>query len=185
MSAERLAEENARLIRRERLDLAPTKVLGLFVVGSVARRWGIRVTLSRTPGGGVTSRVTIPAALMLLMSPFTAPDERERAMENSSRSDGHGRTAAGAKVPLPEPRTALPAAASRPRTEPAVPRWAEPAAARPEPRPARPPRAPPARGRAAAGHRRAATARPRRPDARLWPLLGLFLRPFLRPFLRH
>ncbi|WP_329136858.1 HAMP domain-containing protein [Streptomyces sp. NBC_01476] len=133
MSAERLAEENARLIRRERLDLAPTKVLGLFVVGSVARRWGIRVTLSRTPGGGVTSRVTIPAALMLLMSPFTAPDERERAMENSSRSDGHGRTAAGAKVPLPEPRTALPAAASRPRTEPAVPRWAEPAAARPEP----------------------------------------------------
>lgn len=50
MSAERLAEENARLVRRERLDLVPTKVLGLFVVGSLARHLGLRVTLSRTPG---------------------------------------------------------------------------------------------------------------------------------------
>ncbi|MEY9940810.1 ATP-binding protein [Streptacidiphilus sp. MAP5-3] len=61
MSSERLAEENARLVRRERLDLAPTRVLGLFVVGALARRWGIQVTLTRTPGGGVTSRVAIPA----------------------------------------------------------------------------------------------------------------------------
>jgi signal transduction histidine kinase len=69
MSAERLAEENARLVRRERLDLVPTKVLGLFVVGSLARRWGVSVTLSRTPGGGVTSRVAIPSALLLMLSP--------------------------------------------------------------------------------------------------------------------
>ena len=40
MTAERLAEENARLTRRERLDLAPTEVLGLFVVGRLARRHG-------------------------------------------------------------------------------------------------------------------------------------------------
>ncbi|MDX3225977.1 HAMP domain-containing protein [Streptomyces sp. ME19-01-6] len=70
MSAERLDEENARLVRRERLDLVPSKVLGLFVVGSLARRWGIRVTLSRTPGGGVTGSVWIPAALMLTVSPL-------------------------------------------------------------------------------------------------------------------
>jgi anti-sigma regulatory factor (Ser/Thr protein kinase) len=69
MSAERLAEENARLIRRERLDLVPTKVLGLFVVGILARRWGVEVVLDRTPGGGVTSRVVIPSSLLLLMSP--------------------------------------------------------------------------------------------------------------------
>ena len=47
---ERLAEENARLTRRERLDLAPTEVLGLFVVGRLARRHGIEVTLTDTPG---------------------------------------------------------------------------------------------------------------------------------------
>ncbi|PAZ14852.1 ATP-binding protein [Streptomyces sp. SA15] len=69
MNVERLAEENARLVRRERLDVVPTKVLGLFVVGSLARRWGVRVTLTRTPGGGVTGTVWIPAALLLTMSP--------------------------------------------------------------------------------------------------------------------
>ncbi|MFG2006911.1 ATP-binding protein [Spirillospora sp. NPDC048911] len=69
MNADRLAEENARLIRRERLDLVPTKVLGLFVIGTLARRSGIRVTLSRTPGGGITSTVWIPAALLLTMDP--------------------------------------------------------------------------------------------------------------------
>ncbi|MFD4558731.1 ATP-binding protein, partial [Streptomyces sp. NPDC058469] len=68
MSADRIAEENARLIRRERLDLVPTKVLGLFVVGTLARRWDIDVTLARTPGGGVTAEITIPATLLLRMS---------------------------------------------------------------------------------------------------------------------
>lgn len=96
MSAERLAEENARLIRRERLDLVPTKVLGLFVVGSLARRWGVRVTLTRTPGGGVTSQVLIPSSLLLLMSPF--------APAGSYEERGGGRTSP-AKVPLPERRT--------------------------------------------------------------------------------
>ena len=62
MSAERLAEENARLIRRERLDLVPTKVLGLFVVGSLARRWGIRVTLTRTPAAVSPPRSPSPPA---------------------------------------------------------------------------------------------------------------------------
>ncbi|ANS68737.1 sensor-like histidine kinase [Streptomyces lincolnensis] len=69
MSAERLAEENARLIRRERLDVVPTKVLGLFVVGTLARRWEVGVTLSRTPGGGLTAEVAIPSSLLLTMSP--------------------------------------------------------------------------------------------------------------------
>ncbi|MGW1778143.1 ATP-binding protein [Streptomyces sp. NPDC002143] len=68
MSVERLAEENARLVRRERLDLVPTKVLGLFVVGALARRWDVDVTLSRTPGGGVTAEVLIPSTLLLTMS---------------------------------------------------------------------------------------------------------------------
>uniref|UniRef100_UPI000A6F3B80 sensor histidine kinase n=1 Tax=Streptomyces griseoruber TaxID=1943 RepID=UPI000A6F3B80 len=73
MSAERLAEENARLVRRERLDLVPTKVLGLFVVGALARRWDVDVTLSRTPGGGVTAEVRIPATLLLTLSEVGVP----------------------------------------------------------------------------------------------------------------
>ncbi|MFI1732861.1 ATP-binding protein [Streptomyces acidicola] len=82
MSPERLAEENARLVRRERLDLAPTKVLGLFVVGTLARRWGIEVTLARTVGGGLTALVTVPTSLLLTMSPV--------GVEAAGASDGSG-----------------------------------------------------------------------------------------------
>ncbi|HKS98854.1 MAG TPA: nitrate- and nitrite sensing domain-containing protein, partial [Rugosimonospora sp.] len=66
LTPERLAEENARLTRRERLDLAPTEVLGLFVVGRLARRHGLRVTLGHTPGGGVTAHVEIPDGLLAM-----------------------------------------------------------------------------------------------------------------------
>ncbi|MBO4207026.1 sensor histidine kinase [Micromonospora echinofusca] len=61
LSDERLAEENARIHRRERLDLVPTEVLGLFVVGRLARRHGIAVTLDHTPGGGLTATVELSA----------------------------------------------------------------------------------------------------------------------------
>ncbi|MFC6015336.1 nitrate- and nitrite sensing domain-containing protein [Plantactinospora solaniradicis] len=70
MSPERMAEENARLTRRERLDLVPTEVLGLFVVGRLARRHGWRVTLSgTTPGGGVTVGLEIDDHLLITRHP--------------------------------------------------------------------------------------------------------------------
>jgi signal transduction histidine kinase len=65
LAPERLAEENARLTRRERLDLAPTEVLGLFVVGRLARRHGIEVTLTDSPGGGVTAWVDLTPAHLI------------------------------------------------------------------------------------------------------------------------
>ncbi|SCG75323.1 HAMP domain-containing histidine kinase [Micromonospora humi] len=69
LTEERLAEENARLTRRERLDLAPTEVLGLFVVGRLARRHGWHVRLSATLGGGVTAGVEIPAGSLVIRRP--------------------------------------------------------------------------------------------------------------------
>jgi signal transduction histidine kinase len=61
MTADKLAEENQRLVERERLELAPTSVLGLFVVGRLARRHELGVELQATPStGGVTARLTIP-----------------------------------------------------------------------------------------------------------------------------
>ncbi|MGF1239743.1 ATP-binding protein [Streptomyces sp. 2-6] len=92
MSAERLAEENARLIRRERLDVVPTKVLGLFVVGALARRWEVGVTLSRTPGGGVTAEVLIPSSLLLTMSALDAAGP-------AARPESAGRGAADRPAP--------------------------------------------------------------------------------------
>lgn len=63
MNPAQLAEENGRLIERERLDIAPTSVLGLFVVGRLARRHSLTVALSNTPGGGITAKITIPAQM--------------------------------------------------------------------------------------------------------------------------
>ncbi len=65
MTAEQLEAENARLVERERLDMAPTDVLGLFVVGRLARRHGIRVALEPTPGSGVTAEVLVPAGMVV------------------------------------------------------------------------------------------------------------------------
>jgi hypothetical protein len=65
MTTQRLMNENELLVRRERLDLAPTKVLGLFVVGRLAQRTGATVTLAQTAGGGLTARIAVPDELLL------------------------------------------------------------------------------------------------------------------------
>src|SRR5256885_1851994 len=73
MKPPRLAEENQRLVERERLDVAPTSVLGLFVVGRLARRHGLAVSLGQTAGGGITARVGIPAMLFNRPMPIEPP----------------------------------------------------------------------------------------------------------------
>jgi anti-sigma regulatory factor (Ser/Thr protein kinase) len=130
MSAERLAEENQRLIRRERLDLVPTKVLGLFVVGALARRWEIRVELTRTPGGGVTAEVTLPSRLLLTMSAVadtsgtplaTAPAVPAPAPAAPAAPAAAAETGPTAAVTVPasvEPESPLPR--RLPRREPAA-----------------------------------------------------------------
>jgi signal transduction histidine kinase len=65
MTAARLAEENRRLVERERLDIAPTSVLGLFVVGRLARRHGLAVELVSRLGEGTTATVAIPPSLYI------------------------------------------------------------------------------------------------------------------------
>src|SRR5260221_14181439 len=64
MSPDRQAGEDARLVRLERLDLAPTRVLGLFVVGRLSVRTGAAVELAPTPGGGTTARIFVPGFLL-------------------------------------------------------------------------------------------------------------------------
>ncbi|MEU6143764.1 ATP-binding protein [Streptomyces sp. NPDC047081] len=121
MGAERLAEENARLIRRERLDVVPTKVLGLFVVGTLARRWDVTVALSRTPGGGVTAEVTVPSALLLAMSPVGVASGGSVGAQATSGTAAAARTSGGPTVPSWADRgDDAPADASGPRPSSAV-----------------------------------------------------------------
>jgi len=70
--SEQLAEENRRLVERERLDIAPTGKLGLFVVGRLARRHGLTVELLPTPSGGTTAKITIPPTLFRHEAPVPA-----------------------------------------------------------------------------------------------------------------
>ncbi|WP_162931347.1 sensor histidine kinase [Streptomyces sporangiiformans] len=68
MSPEDLARANARIAGKEAFLVAPTRYLGHYVVGRLARRLGVEVLLSDTPGGGVSALVTLPARIL-------APDE--------------------------------------------------------------------------------------------------------------
>ncbi|MER7840612.1 ATP-binding protein [Streptomyces sp. NPDC096040] len=134
MSAERLAEENARLIRRERLDLMPTKVLGLFVVGALARRWEIGVELTRTPGGGVTAEVTLPSRLLLTMSALA---DTPPAVEPTAPAEPTGPTPAASIPAAAEPDSPLPRRV--PRREPSAEAATAPAPLIPAARSGEPP----------------------------------------------
>ncbi|MFK4103164.1 nitrate- and nitrite sensing domain-containing protein [Streptomyces sp. NPDC019531] len=98
MADSRLAEENARLVRNERLDLVSTDFLGLFVVGRLSRRHHFQVRLEHTPNRGVTARIMLPAELFH----FAADPPGERKLTG-------GR---------PQP----PSLASAPEIRPSVPR---------------------------------------------------------------
>jgi signal transduction histidine kinase len=93
---DRLVEENARIVRRERLDLVPTQVLGLFVVGRLARRHGLAVALRHTPGGGVTVVVSLsdarpPGQRVASREPAVAVPEREPIIAEPPRHPGERR----------------------------------------------------------------------------------------------
>ncbi|MBG6069224.1 sensor histidine kinase [Micromonospora ureilytica] len=178
MSEQRLAEENARLTRRERLDLAPTEVLGLFVVGRLARRHGWQVALAATGGGGVTAQLEIPSASLVLrradrpgaaVARASVPD-RDRRTTAATLDPEHGagpRATAVAAVPARFDSDLLSRAT---RSLDAGPSWnafgqdqPEPAVAEPQsPEPAGKPAGPRVRQRVpgATLHATAATTRP-------------------------
>jgi signal transduction histidine kinase len=72
MPPEQLAEANELLAHPRDLDLSVSQRLGLHVVARLAARHGIRVSLSPTPGCGVTAVVTLPEALFTSSCPSEA-----------------------------------------------------------------------------------------------------------------
>ncbi|HEY1486191.1 MAG TPA: nitrate- and nitrite sensing domain-containing protein, partial [Micromonosporaceae bacterium] len=86
MSHAAIDEANARLASPPDFDPANSSRLGLFVVTRLAARHGIRVTLRRSPYGGVTAVTLIPAELVVAHSEIG--------------SLGHG-AAIGARLPAP------------------------------------------------------------------------------------
>ena len=64
MSADDLADANDLVSRPPDVDLRLSKRLGFHVVARLAARYGVRVHVLDTPGGGITATVVIPAELM-------------------------------------------------------------------------------------------------------------------------
>src|ERR1700722_6143224 len=69
MTAQRLYELNERLANPPELNPANTEQLGLFVVGQLARRHGISVTLRPSPYGGTTAVALVPRTLIVEEGP--------------------------------------------------------------------------------------------------------------------
>ena len=149
MPAERLAEENSRLRRRERLDLAPSDVLGLFVVGRISRRHGIGVHLEQTPPSGVTAVVHLPASVLVDgRAAGVLPARPVSRRREAAAAAGETRRELAARI------------GGQPGTPTSAPAPARSAPADQPPRPERP----------AAGDRQPAD-RPDRPDRRQDPSL--------------
>jgi signal transduction histidine kinase len=64
MSEQRFAELNARLAEPPEFDVFHSEQLGLFVVGQLAKRHHIRVTLRPSPFGGTTAIALVPTELV-------------------------------------------------------------------------------------------------------------------------
>ena len=69
MVPQRMQELNERLANPPDINPANTEQLGLFVVGQLARRHGIRVMLRPSPYGGTTAVALIPLALIVEEGP--------------------------------------------------------------------------------------------------------------------
>jgi hypothetical protein len=70
MSPQRLAELNDRLASPPEFNPSDTEQLGLFVVGQLAKRHGIRVTLKTSAYGGTAAIVLIPRHLVVTEEAF-------------------------------------------------------------------------------------------------------------------
>ncbi|MGW5293994.1 nitrate- and nitrite sensing domain-containing protein [Streptomyces bacillaris] len=97
MAPEVLLDANLRLAETPDFELSDTDRLGLFVVSRLAQRQNVRVSLQKSPYGGTTAVVFIPAALLT-----EAPDTHGtgfRLDRRAERAIGSGRGAdAGRKA---------------------------------------------------------------------------------------
>ncbi|QNS07085.1 sensor histidine kinase [Streptomyces xanthii] len=146
MDSKALAEANVRLSGAAGFMAEPTRFLGHFVVGALARRCGIEVRLGEAPAAGVVARVLIPATLL------TEPTAKDKKKAAKAAAAGRKSADGGRRpVDLPAPRA---------EREPAA--HGAGADAAPEPGPAREPAAVSAAAPSAARTRNGLVKRPQR-----------------------
>ncbi|MEO3781935.1 nitrate- and nitrite sensing domain-containing protein [Actinocorallia sp. B10E7] len=110
MSAEALAEANARLRGQQSFLMQPTRDLGHYVVGRLAARLDVRVWLHDSPLNGVTARIVLPGSMLDLPERAKPEPELVGAGVAAERAPSGGATR---PVPRPEPSSPPPASAGR------------------------------------------------------------------------
>jgi signal transduction histidine kinase len=103
MPKEELEKARARLRDEENFLVAPTRFLGHYVVGRLARQMSVQVDLGESPVSGITARMLLPAEILA-----------ERPDSPSDRPNP-------GRPPAQSART-IPSAASRPSTPPVAPK---------------------------------------------------------------
>jgi signal transduction histidine kinase len=88
MSQERIAELNGRLANPPEFNPSDSEQLGLFVVGQLARRHDIKVTLRASPYGGTSAVVLVPRHLVVTEEAFRAGLPGEPAALTMTPADG-------------------------------------------------------------------------------------------------
>jgi signal transduction histidine kinase len=89
MTPQRLHELNERLATPPEFNPSESEQLGLFVVGQLAKRHGIRVTLRSSPYGGTAAVVLIPQHLVVTEEAFRAGLPGEPAARAIAPTNGH------------------------------------------------------------------------------------------------
>jgi signal transduction histidine kinase len=74
MSPPEMEDAQRRIDEVAGFDMAPSKVLGLNVVGRIAARLGISVRLTESPSDGITAKVRLPFSLIEGRKSETAPE---------------------------------------------------------------------------------------------------------------
>jgi anti-sigma regulatory factor (Ser/Thr protein kinase)/HAMP domain-containing protein len=64
MTPGEILQANRRLAGDESFTVAPSKYLGHYVAGNLARRLNVHIHLDQTPGGGITVTVELPPGLL-------------------------------------------------------------------------------------------------------------------------
>lgn len=115
MSQPELAAVNERLAAAPEADVELDRRLGFRVVARLAARYGVRVALAETPGGGVTAVVAVPADLVanpggLLANPPSLVDAAPPAAVSAGPLGGSTPAPAAPAPAAPAPARVAPPA---------------------------------------------------------------------------
>lgn len=123
MQPDALVRANARLHDEENFLVAPTRFLGHYVVGRLAKRLGIDVRLVQAPITGITARLVVPESILVESNDWSASDPNRPAALVDQPT-----------VELPSPAREVPSSTGEATPRPSEPvRAAEEAELTPEP----------------------------------------------------